>query len=108
MKKLISILAATMLTTSFAASAANNVNNIDVQVFNHANQATVHVTKNGQPAQNYPVKVLGINNTTNEITSERGSVSVINRSHRLETVTFVVEDKQGNTVTKKSLISRDS
>ncbi|MGO1296472.1 MAG: hypothetical protein ACTMIA_04080 [Vibrio sp.] len=105
MKTLIAALAATMLTASFAVSAANN---LEVKVFNHANQATASVTQNGKPAQNYPVKILGINNTMNEVTSENGSVSVINRSHRLKTVTFIVGDRQGNTITKKSLISRDS
>ncbi|SJL84326.1 hypothetical protein [Vibrio palustris] len=109
MKKLTAILAATLLTASAAASAANtDSDNMKLNITTVANRATVTLTKNGDPAKGYPVKVKGINNTMNKVTSDQGSFTIQNRTSQPERVSFIVEDTHGKTIVKQRFIARES
>ncbi|MBF9003372.1 hypothetical protein [Vibrio nitrifigilis] len=107
MKTLTTAFAIAALSTTFAASAAD----LQLHVFSHNNNATLTVTKDGQPVSGYPVSVQGASTLTtngNIETAENGSVSVKNLSNQPQSVKFTVTDDNGNNIVAKRFLGRNS
>ncbi|SJL84325.1 hypothetical protein [Vibrio palustris] len=111
MKYIATAIAAAALSMSFTASAANtsevNASDISMKVSSHANEATIQLTESGQPLKNYPVTVKSLR--TNHLqTSDDGSLTFHNRSSHSQTMTIVVEGKNGEKLTTQRFIGRQS
>ncbi|ELC0657189.1 hypothetical protein SD340_000480 [Vibrio fluvialis] len=100
MTKFASILATTVLSTTFAAGAM--ASDLQMNVTALDNQATVTLTKNGQAVSNYPVDIQG----TTYMTSESGKVVVTNEQPNARFVNIVAKDDNGNVVSEERFLGR--
>lgn len=102
MAKFASILAATVLSTTFAAGAM--ASDLQMNVMTRDNLATVSLTQDGQALANYPVEIQG----QKYVTAQDGTVTIKNNDNSSRTVTFVATDVAGNSIVKTGFVSRDN
>ncbi|EKO3430354.1 hypothetical protein NTH35_001897 [Vibrio fluvialis] len=102
MTKFASILAATVLSTTFAAGAM--ASDLQMNVMTRDNLATVSLTQDGQALANYPVEIQG----QKYVTAQDGTVTIKNNDNSSRTVKFVAADAAGNSIVKTGFVSRDN
>ncbi|ELE5891696.1 hypothetical protein ACEI16_001577 [Vibrio fluvialis] len=102
MTKFASILAATVLSTTFAAGAM--ASDLQMNVMTRDNLATVSLTQDGQALANYPVEIQG----QKHVTAQDGTVTIKNNDNSSRTVKFVATDAAGNSIVKTGFVSRDN
>lgn len=102
MTKLASILAATVISTTFAAGAM--ASDLQMSVSARDNQATAYVTQHGQALGSYPVDVQG----QHYVTDQNGAVTYKNHASNAKTVKFATKDSAGNPVEKTTFVGRDN
>lgn len=102
MTKFVSALIATTLSTTFAAGAM--AADLDMNIFTLDNEATVTLTSNGQGVANYPVVIQG----EQYLTSENGTVSIVNHDSVPHVYKFVAKDSQGNLIQHRRYLTTDN
>lgn len=106
MKYILPALTAAALTMSFTASAAK-ASDITIEVTARANQASIEVTESGKPLADYPVTVEGLTMSDMKTTDD-GSLTIYNRSTNSKTVKLIVEDDNGEKVSKEIYLGSKS
>ncbi|ELV8681077.1 hypothetical protein QNE28_001004 [Vibrio fluvialis] len=101
MTKFDSILAATVLSTTFAAGAM--ASDLQMNVMTRDNLATVSLTQDGQALANYPVEIQG----QKYVTAQDGTVTIKNRESYSQTFKFTAQDDNGSSVTKQIFVTRE-
>ncbi len=104
MRKLASLFAVSLITSTFAAGAM--AANVEMAINVHGNVAKVQLTKDGQPLADYPVAVTGSMNKK-LTTDDQGVLVVKNHDNTAKNVTFVVNSKNGNTISSSRFLSRE-
>ncbi|MEH0665976.1 hypothetical protein H4F18_07105 [Vibrio scophthalmi] len=100
MKKVLSVLALTTLTSSMAFAASDYTLNVE----SNNNQAKVTVLKDGQAVSNVPVKVVG-NGTKTYVSGSKGTFVAANLFDNGRTFTFELVDDNGEVVREQRYLT---
>ena len=103
MFKLATVIFTAAVSTTFAAGAL--ASDIEMNVVEHGSEASVLVTRDGQPVADKTIQVSGLDQDTYK-TSTGGAVIVRNDTHQLRKATFTVTADDGESLTTQTWLAR--
>jgi uncharacterized membrane protein len=105
MNKLLSAAAIATLSSLISLNAFAAEPQIKMSVMTMSNTATIRITENGKPVNDFPITIKG-HGTDVYKTSHNGSVVITNYYDVPTTYTFSITEPNGNVISSKRLVSR--